>query len=51
MKEYGETKYCPGCGESRQGSREEYISEHKYIFIKCSCGCGWLEKAKNYKEV
>ena len=50
MKLYGQTKYCPGCGQSRQGLREEYITENKYIFIKCNCGYGWLEKAKDNKE-
>ena len=53
MKSYGDTKYCPACGTSRssQTFKEEYISEHNYIYIKCFCGCGWLEKAKNNKEV
>ena len=51
MKNYGETKYCPSCGEPRITAHEEYVSEHQYIFIKCKCGCGWLEKAKNNKEV
>jgi len=52
MKHYQDLKYCPACGSGRVSGEFviQYVSENKCIFVKCPCGCSWLELSKNNKE-